>query len=249
MGSLRSTAVSSRMTALASPTIGTSAARFLPISAGSTSAWMTLASGAKRRQVAGHPVVEAGAERDQQIGLLQRRHGRDRAVHAGHAEVLRVAVGERAARHQRGHDRDAGELGEREQFLGGVGLEHAAADVQHRPLGRRDQLGGLAHLLGVRAQVGPVAREVELLGPGEGGLGLQDVLGQVDEHRAGTSGATRCGTPRRSSCGMSAGSVTRKLCLVIGSVMPQMSASWKASLPIAGLGTWPVMATIGTLSM
>ena len=34
------------MTALMSPTIGTSACRFLPISAGSISAWMTLASGA-----------------------------------------------------------------------------------------------------------------------------------------------------------------------------------------------------------
>ena len=49
--------------------------------------------------------------------------------------------------------------------------------------------------------------------------------------------------------GMSAGSVTRKLCLVIGIVMPQMSASWKASVPIAALGTWPVIATIGTESM
>jgi hypothetical protein len=44
-------------------------------------------------------------------------------------------------------------------------------------------------------------------------------------------------------------SVTRKLCLVIGIVMPQMSASWKASLPTTGVGTWPVMATIGTESI
>ena len=35
--------------------------------------------------------------------------------------------------------------------------------------------------------------------------------------------------------GISAGSVTRKLCLVIGIVMPRMSASWKASVPIAAL--------------
>ena len=33
--------------------------------------------------------------------------------------------------------------------------------------------------------------------------------------------------------GMSSGLVTRKLCLVIGIVMPRMSASWKASVPIA----------------
>ena len=36
---------------------------------------------------------------------------------------------------------------------------------------------------------------------------------------------------------------------MIGIVMPRMSASWKASVPIAALGTWPVIATIGTESM
>ena len=50
-------------------------------------------------------------------------------------------------------------------------------------------------------------------------------------------------------CGISSALVTRKLCLVTGIVMPRMSASWKASVPIAALGTWPVMATIGTESM
>ena len=49
--------------------------------------------------------------------------------------------------------------------------------------------------------------------------------------------------------GMSAGSVTRKLCLVIGIVMPRMSASWKASVPIIDAPTWPVIATRGTESM
>jgi hypothetical protein len=39
------------------------------------------------------------------------------------------------------------------------------------------------------------------------------------------------------------------LCFVIGMVMPEMSASWKASVPIAGPGTWPVIATMGTESM
>ncbi len=49
--------------------------------------------------------------------------------------------------------------------------------------------------------------------------------------------------------GMSSAEATRKLCLVIGRVMPQMSASWNASVPIAPLGTWPVIATRGTESM
>jgi hypothetical protein len=45
------------------------------------------------------------------------------------------------------------------------------------------------------------------------------------------------------------GLVTRKLCLVIGRVIPAMSASWKPSVPIRADGTCPVMATIGTESM
>ena len=48
---------------------------------------------------------------------------------------------------------------------------------------------------------------------------------------------------------ISSGEVTRKLCLVIGSVMPLMSASWNASVPIMARPTWPVIATIGTESM
>ena len=44
-------------------------------------------------------------------------------------------------------------------------------------------------------------------------------------------------------------SLTRKLCLTIGRVMPTVSHSWKASRPIAGVGTWPVTITIGIESM
>ena len=44
-------------------------------------------------------------------------------------------------------------------------------------------------------------------------------------------------------------SLTRKLCLTTGRVMPTVSHSWKASWPIAWLGTWPEMTTIGIESM
>ena len=36
---------------------------------------------------------------------------------------------------------------------------------------------------------------------------------------------------------------------MIGIVMPRMSASWKASVPIDLELTWPVIATMGTESM
>ena len=48
---------------------------------------------------------------------------------------------------------------------------------------------------------------------------------------------------------MSATFLTRKLCLTHGRVMPTVSHSWNASWPIAAVGTWPVMTTIGIESM
>ena len=44
-------------------------------------------------------------------------------------------------------------------------------------------------------------------------------------------------------------SFTRKLCFTQGRVMPTVSHSWKASSPMARVGTWPVMTTIGMESM
>ena len=52
-----------------------------------------------------------------------------------------------------------------------------------------------------------------------------------------------------TAAGIRSTSVTSSLCLVIGSVMPVMSASWNASVPIRLVPTWPVIATIGTESM
>ena len=42
---------------------------------------------------------------------------------------------------------------------------------------------------------------------------------------------------------------SRKLCFTTGIVMPTMSASWKASVPMTPRVTWPVMTTMGTESM
>ena len=44
-------------------------------------------------------------------------------------------------------------------------------------------------------------------------------------------------------------SFTRKLCFTVGRVMPTVSHSWKASSPIARVGTCPVITTSGIESM
>ena len=49
--------------------------------------------------------------------------------------------------------------------------------------------------------------------------------------------------------GISVGCWIMKLCLTIGMVMPNVSASWKPSVPSRSVRTWPVKATIGTESI
>ena len=49
--------------------------------------------------------------------------------------------------------------------------------------------------------------------------------------------------------GMSCASVISQLCLVMAMVMPVMGHSWKASVPMAVVATWPVITTIGIESM
>ena len=94
--SVRSAAIRSVMTSLQSPTIGTSAARFLRDLGRVDVGVDHLRVGGERVELAGHPVVEAGAEADEQVGALQGADRGDRAVHPGHAEVQVVRV--RAAR-------------------------------------------------------------------------------------------------------------------------------------------------------
>src|SRR5687767_10873568 len=66
----------------------------------------------KAGQVAGHPVIEAKAQTDDEIGLLDRAIDVDLAMHPGHAEVERVRLGEPADAQQRGDHRDSGTLGQ-----------------------------------------------------------------------------------------------------------------------------------------
>ena len=139
-------------------------------------------------QVAGHPVVEPGTQADDQVAALEPGHGRDRAVHAGHAEVLRVAVRERTTRHQGRDDRDAGEFGEHRELARRAGADGAATDVQDRAAGLEDQPGRLANLLGVWAGHRAVAGQVQLGRPRVRRGGLQRGLGDVDQHRAGPPG-------------------------------------------------------------
>ena len=82
----------------------------------------------ERRELAGHPVVEAHADGDEQVGLGDRVVRVLRAVHARHADPQVVVLGERALAHHRGGDRELHELGELLELLG-----RAARDARRRP--------------------------------------------------------------------------------------------------------------------
>lgn len=101
--------------------------------------------------------------------------------------VQLVVVGEDAPAHQGRDDRDAGQLGELHQEFGGVGVDDAAARDEHRALRGVQHLERPLDLLaggrGLVHREGLVQLGVEL------DLGELDVDRQVDEDRAGPSGA------------------------------------------------------------
>ena len=85
-------------------------------------------------ELAGDAVVEARPEGDEQVALVHRVVGGDGAVHAEHAHGELVRLGEGAepmsvvATGSRRSSASSQDLG------GGVGGDHAAAQVEHRPL-------------------------------------------------------------------------------------------------------------------
>ena len=99
-----------------------------------------------------------------------------------------MGVREGSARHEGRRDGNAGDLGQAAQRLGSSRADHAAAHVEHGPLGIQDQARRLTDLLGVRARDGVVAGQVELRRPGELRQRLHRVLGDVDQHRTRAAG-------------------------------------------------------------
>jgi hypothetical protein len=100
-------------------------------------------------QLAGHAVVEARADRDDQVGLVHRVVRAPRAVHSEHAEPLLVRRRERPEAHQRARHRQPVARRQLHELGRGVGVDHAAARVDHRPAGVGERLGGQADLLRV----------------------------------------------------------------------------------------------------
>ena len=72
------------------------------------SMWIFCEPGENRVEPAGHAVVEAGADRDHQVAVVHREVGLVGAVHAEHADELRVRGRIGAEAHEGQRDREAG---------------------------------------------------------------------------------------------------------------------------------------------
>ena len=140
-------------------------------------------------QIAGHAVVKAHAERQQQVGFLNRLVHPGFAVHAHHAEVQQVRSGKRSKTQQRHRDGNGGAFGERLHFVLGAGNQNAVAGQDHRPLGFANQFHRLFVCFLRGRKIGTIAAHLRRgRFPVEFAGGLLRVLGDVDQHRTGASG-------------------------------------------------------------
>ena len=137
------------------------------------------------RQLAGDAIVEARADAADEVGLVHRVVRGARAVHAEHAQPLRVRRGERAEAHQRARDREAVGGRELDELLGGVRVDDAAAGVDDRAPRGRHRLRRLADLLGVAVRRRLIAGQVDVADRLVVDVRAREVLRDVDDDRTG----------------------------------------------------------------
>ncbi len=132
-------------------------------------------------------IVEARADADHQVAVVHREIGLVGAVHAEHAEPLRVGRGIGAEPHQRRRDRETGRTDQFAQQLAGLpaGIDHAAAGVEHRPLRRSHQLDRGVDLVGVALELRLITLVLEFVRPRVKAGRELHVLGDVDHDRSG----------------------------------------------------------------
>ncbi len=188
--SLRSSSRIFSRTFLTSPTIGTSGVRILadlpPDRYPRGSPWR-----AARRP----PGVRSRDRRSATPSAISRsvsvmRHvGRVAAVHARHADEIRMRAGQAAQAHQRA-DRRGRRSSPRiaRSSSCAPACDDAAARVDHGTLGFPDHLRRAPDLPGVAFGVNAIARQMNRRHRRVVALGLEHVLGNIHQHRPGPSG-------------------------------------------------------------
>ena len=161
----------------------------MPISETSISTWIFFDAGSVVLQVSGDAVVEAHAEGEEEVGLLDGGVHVRLAVHPHHAEAERVAARKAAEAEERQRHGRAGLLGEGLEDLRRPRLDDAVAREDEGALGGGDQLGGLPQVASLELGERAAAGRLHGLGPAELRRRLLHVLADVDEDRAGAARA------------------------------------------------------------
>ena len=140
-------------------------------------------------EAAHRAVIEAHADADHDVRLIGRHVGVEHAVHAQPAVAVFVRFGEPADSEEGSNYGDVRLLRKFQELLRSLRPDDAVPGDDDRPLGLVDQLRRLADHAGVALDVRLVAAQADLLRPFELVGLLEDVLGDIDEHRPRPSGS------------------------------------------------------------
>ena len=132
-------------------------------------------------------VVPAGSDREDQVAVHHRLVGVGRSVHPQHAHVERMVLAHGALGQKRVHHRCLQLVGELGDGLPGTGNHGTLPDVQHRLARAREVLGRLREHGLVRHARDLVAWQVHGIHERSRAGRRGHVLGQVQEHGAGTA--------------------------------------------------------------
>ena len=141
-------------------------------------------------EIARDAIIESHAERQEQVGFLNRLVDGETAVHAHHAHAERVVLRDRAFAEQRQGDGDVGFFGELLELRHCARVQDPLPGENDRPLGLADHLdgfvdGGFGSLHGRLVAGQPYG----VLWPLENAACVLHALGNVDEHRPRSPGA------------------------------------------------------------
>ena len=145
--------------------------------------------GAEMGDLAGYPIIEPRADRDQRIGFVHRHVRLIGAMHAEHTDKLLVGARIRTQTHQGAGDRKSQHPHQFHQLFVGVVQDHAAAGVEDRFFRRQHQVDRLFDLPQMTLHNRVVRAHLHLFRVAEWDLyvGIGDILGDIDHHRSGTA--------------------------------------------------------------
>ena len=145
--------------------------------------------GRKPGQLASDAVVKARADTHEHVGIVDGKVGRVGAVHAHHAEPQGISGRKCPKPHKRTGYGNLQFAGKARKRVGRIGHDDAAASQNDRAFGLGELFHRAPQLIEVGLVGGVVAAHVHIFRPDKFGLGLHDVLGQVDEHGPGAARA------------------------------------------------------------